>query len=225
LSESAFQPRVTRLPPELDQLDWDAWRVIRFRNEPDPIQDPTGRYKLGVFHLGHLFKTEVKINLVVNGATKAFDYSPKNFEYAQAGFGKNLPANLGYAGFRISFPLNSAKTFDELISFVGASYFRFLGRDQKYGLSARGLAIGSGNLDNNEEFPFFREFWIEQPAQAGDKITIYALLDTPSLAGAYQFDIYPQDETALNVTASVYPRVPVKRLGMAPLTSMSSAMK
>ncbi|MFM2445544.1 MAG: hypothetical protein RJB09_2730 [Pseudomonadota bacterium] len=220
LSESAFQPRVTRLPPELDQLDWDAWRVIRFRNEPDPIQDPTGRYKLGVFHLGHLFKTEVKINLVVNGATKAFDYSPKNFEYAQAGFGKNLPANLGYAGFRISFPLNSAKTFDELISFVGASYFRFLGRDQKYGLSARGLAIGSGNLDNNEEFPFFREFWIEQPAQAGDKITIYALLDTPSLAGAYQFDIYPQDETALNVTASVYPRVPVKRLGMAPLTSM-----
>ena len=220
LSEAAFQLRNAHLPPELEQLDWDAWRVIRFRNEPDPIQDPTGRYKLGVFHLGHLFKTEVKINLVVNGASKAFDYSPKNFEYAQPGFGKTLPANLGYAGFRISYPLNSVKTFDELISFVGASYFRFLGRDQKYGLSARGLAVGSGNLDNNEEFPFFREFWIEQPAQAGDKITVYALLDSPSLTGAYQFDIYPQDETALNVTVSVFPRVPVKRLGMAPMSSM-----
>lgn len=220
LSEADFQPRVVHLPPEIEQLDWDAWRVIRFHSNPDPIQDPNNHFKLGVFHLGHLFKQEVQINLVHDGVAKPFEYSPKNFEYAQAGFGKNLPPNLGYAGFRIHYPLNSMKTFDELISFVGASYYRFLGRDQKYGLSARGLSIGTGNLDNNEEFPFFREFWIETPAPGVEKITVYALLDSPSLAGAYQFDIYPQDETAINVTVSLFPRKPVHRLGMAPLTSM-----
>ena len=220
LSERAFEPRVTKLPPEIEALDWDNWHPIRFRDDPDPIQDPNKRAHLGLFHLGHLFKNEVKINMVIGGIAKPFDYNPKNFEYKTPDFGKNLPSDLGYAGFRIHYPLNSARTFDELISFVGASYFRFLGRDQKYGLSARGLAIGTGKLDNNEEFPFFKEFWIEQPTLGSDKITLYALLDSPSLAGAYQFDIFPQDETAINLTISVFPRVPVERLGMAPLTSM-----
>lgn len=219
LSDAAFEPRKINLPPDVEKLDWDGWRAIRFRNEADPLQDPQHRFKLQVFHLGHLFKNEVRINLVMNGTARPFDYNPKNFEYSSGTFGKNLPADLGYAGFRMLYPLNNMKQMDELISFVGASYFRFLGRDQKYGLSARGLAIGTGNLDNNEEFPFFKEFWIEQPA-GGDKVTIYALLDSPSLAGAYQFDVYPQDETAINVTASLFPRQPVRRIGMAPLTSM-----
>ena len=220
LAEAEYQQPKINLPPEIEALDWDAWRVIRYKNEPDPIRDPAGRYKLGLFHLGHLFKKEVKLHLVHDGVSKPYEYSVKNFDYGNPNFGKNLPANLGYAGFRIHFPLNSMRSFDELISFVGSSYFRFLGRDQKYGLSARGLAIGTGNLDDNEEFPFFKEFWIEQPTNGGEKLSIYALLDSPSLAGAYQFDIYPQDETAINVTASLFSRKPVARLGMAPLTSM-----
>jgi glucans biosynthesis protein len=82
------------------------------------------------------------------------------------------------------------------------------------------LAIGTGNLDNREEFPFFKEFWIERPDPKTDMISIHALLDSPSVAGAYRFDIYPSAETSVDVTATLYPRRRMTRVGMAPLTSM-----
>ena len=88
----------------------------------------------------------------------------------------NLPINLGFAGFRLCFPVNAPHVWDEVVAFLGASYFRFLGRGQRYGLSARGLAVGGG-LRLNEEFPYFREFWIETPDPAAERIVICALLD------------------------------------------------
>ena len=113
-----------------------------------------------------------------------------------------MPVNLGFAGFRLHYPLNSPKIFDEVIAFLGASYFRFLGRDQRYGMSARALAVEAGTT--NEEFPFFREFWIETPEPGADQATIYALLDGPSTTGAYRFDLYPGVETAIDVSASFF---------------------
>lgn len=220
LSGAPFEGAVRPLPAELAALDFDAWREIRFRSEADPLGDPGGRYKLQVFHLGHLFKKPVDINIVRNGNSVPLAYSASQFDYNRTKFNSALPPNLGYAGFRLHYPLHATNSFDELVSFVGSSYFRFLGPDQKYGLSARGLAIGTGNLDNNEEFPFFREFWIETPDKRPDLISIYALLDSPSVAGAYRFDIYPQAETAVIVTASLFPRREIRRLGMGPLTSM-----
>ena len=89
-------------------------------------------------------------------------YSATLFDYGRNKFERPLPVNLGFAGFRLHYPLNDPKVNDELISFLGASYFRFLGRKQRYGLSARGLAIGVGAKET-EEFPIFKEFWIEQP--------------------------------------------------------------
>ncbi|MDB5594906.1 MAG: glucan biosynthesis protein [Hyphomicrobiales bacterium] len=220
LSGAPFDPAVPALPAELAALDFDAWRDIRFRADKDLLGDPAGRYKLQFFHLGHLFKRPVAINLVHDGIASPLTYSATEYDYHSTRFSKPLAPNLGHAGFRVHYPLNSTNSFDELISFVGASYFRFLGRDQKYGLSARGLSIGTGNLDNNEEFPFFKEFWIERPDAHSEMLSIYALLDSPSLAGAYRFDIYPQNETAIVVTASLFARRTVHRIGMAPLTSM-----
>ena len=54
---------------------------------------------------------------------------------------KPLPVDLGFAGLRFHSYLNKPNLLDELIVFLGASYYRFLGRDQLYGLSARGLAL------------------------------------------------------------------------------------
>ena len=53
------------------------------------------------------------------------------------------------------------------MSLLGASYFRVVGKGQVYGLSARGPAIDTA-LPSGEEFPRFREFWVERPKQ-GDK--------------------------------------------------------
>jgi glucans biosynthesis protein len=220
LVHAPYNAIIPPLPAELEALDWDAWREIRFRGEKDLLEDPEGRFKLQIFHLGHLFKRPVALNLIRDHVAVPLTYSSDFFDYGRTKFSKPLPASLGYAGFRLHYPLNGSTSFDELISFIGSTYYRFLGRDQKYGLSARGLAIGSGNLDNNEEFPFFREFWIEAPDHKIEMITIYALLDTPSATGAYRFDIYPQAETIISVTANVFARRAIDRLGMAPMSSM-----
>lgn len=102
---------------------------------------------------------------------------------------------------------------------LGASYFRVIGAGQVYGLSARGLAIDTA-LPSGEEFPRFREFWIERPKPTDKRLTIYALLDSPRATGAYRFVIMPGRDTVVDVQSKVYLRDKVGKLGVAPLTSM-----
>src|SRR5690606_4888279 len=139
-------------------------------------------------------------------------------------FGKNqvppqLPQNMGFAGFRILHPLHRADRLDEVAVFLGASYFRAIGQNQNYGVSARGLAIDTG-LERPEEFPVFREFWIRKPGPDDTQITLFALLDSPRTTGAYRFVIQPGLQTVVDVKARVLMRERVEKLGLAPLTSM-----
>jgi glucans biosynthesis protein len=109
---------------------------------------------------------------------------------------------------------------NDIVAFLGASYFRAVGEDfRQFGLSARGLAIDTG-LDHGEEFPLFTDFWLERPAKGSERLTVYALLNSPSVAGAYRFDIVPGATLVMDVDAALYPRKPIERLGIAPLTSM-----
>src|SRR5581483_5722255 len=130
-----------------------------------------------------------------------------------------IPADLGFAGFRIAFPLYRKDEFNHVIVFAGASYFRAVAKGEVFGLSARGLAIDTG-LPSGEEFPFFKEFWLERPAPNAREMTLYALLDSPSLSGAYAFTVAPGERTVVGVRARLFFRKPVKELGVAPLTSM-----
>jgi glucans biosynthesis protein len=181
LSARDHSAATVALPEELARLDFDRWREIRFRADKAPLGEKGGKFRLQLFHPGHLFQRPVTINLVTDGRAEPMANVAKLFDYGPIKFSKPLPADLGVAGFRVHYPLNDPKRSDEFVSFLGASYFRWLGRDQKYGLSARGLSIGTGLLDNKEEFPFFREFWIETPEPGADKIIFHALLD----AGVY----------------------------------------
>jgi glucans biosynthesis protein len=218
LATMPFDGSVAPLPDALAKLDFDAYRDIRFRPDRALLAMPGSLFRMQMFHPGFLFTRTVTVNVVREGIATPVPYSAGLFDYGRNKFDKPLPVNLGFAGFRLHYPLNDPKVFDELISFIGASYFRFLGRDQHYGLSARGIAINSGAKD--EEFPFFREFWVEPPAPNNDRIVVHALLDGPSVVGAYQFVIYPAPETALEVSATLTMRQRVVKLGIAPLTSM-----
>lgn len=220
IGAAPYDGAVPPLPEQLARLDWDAWRQIRFRPERAMLGSAGGRFRLHLFHLGHLFLKPVTINTLREGIATPVPYTPSLFDYGFVRFEKPLPVNLGFAGFRVHFPLNDPRGSDELLSFVGSSYFRWLGRNQKYGLSARGLALNTGLLDNKEEFPFFREFWIDTPPAGADSITIYALLDSPSVSGAYKSVFHPGDESPVDVEATIFPRQPLPLLGMAPLTSM-----
>jgi glucans biosynthesis protein len=220
LAEAEYEEKAAALPAVFQSMDWDQWRNIRFRPDKALLRNASNRYNVQLFHLGHLFKRPVTINTVREGIVSPVPYSTDLFDYGGLRLPRQLPITLGFAGFRVHYPLNAPNTQDELISFVGSSYFRWLGRDQKYGLSARGLAIGTGRLDNKEEFPFFREFWVDNRGGKSRSLAIYALLDSPSVTGAYHFEVHPGDNSYLDVNVTLFARKPLDRIGMAPLTSM-----
>lgn len=130
-----------------------------------------------------------------------------------------LDADLGYAGMRILYRLNRPGLFDEVAAFVGASYFRAVGRGHSYGLSARGLAIRTAD-PKGEEFPWFRAFWLERPDPGDSHLVVHALLDSQSLSSAWRFTLRPGETTVMDVEARLYPRREIAAVGVAPLTSM-----
>ncbi len=206
------------LPAGIRGLDYDSWRDIRFK--PDraiPLAGVQG-FRLETFHLGFLYQRAITVNLIQKGIDSPVLYSSNFFDYGRLKLEEALPIDIGFAGFRLHYPLNNPHVFDEAISFLGASYFRFLGRDQKYGLSARALCVEAGT--GKESFPFFREFWLEGSAVFDGRATIYALLDGEAATGAFRFDLTPGQETIVDVDATLFPRRAGVKFGLAPLTSM-----
>lgn len=155
---------------------------------------------------------------VVNGVAEEIRYNPAWFDLSKSGVnGAALSRDLGFAGFRVQFHTDWKR---DVAAFLGASYFRAVGGDfLQYGLSARGMAIDTA-LNRPEEFPRFTDFWFVRPEENAMSLTVYALLDSPSIAGAYRFDIAPAATLTMDVDAALYPRKPIERLGIAPLTSM-----
>src|SRR5690606_13963971 len=142
-----------------------------------------------------------------------------DFNYPTEEFAKRVPADLGYAGFKITYPLNDEDIQNQFLVFAGASYFRGVGGGNVFGVSGRGIAVNTG-LRSAEEFPDFVEYWLVRPAAGADTMVVYGLLDGPSITGAYRFEVVPGDETRVNVRAHLFPRNEIKLLGVAPLTSM-----
>ncbi len=171
LAAAPFDPVPPRLPEELEKVDFDAWRDIRFRPDKALLAATRRAVPAAIFMLGHLFKRPVTVNTIRDGIATPIPFAANLFDFGRTKLDKPLPVNSGFAGFRLHYPLNDPRIFDEVIAFLGASYFRFLGRGQRYGMSARGLSVGAGTP--NEEFPFFREFWVEAPGPNADHATIY----------------------------------------------------
>lgn len=219
LAAKPYDANVRQLPEELQRLSFDQYRDIRFRPERALLSPGGGPFRMQMFHPGFLYRRPVVVNIVRDGIPTPAPFSSSQFDYGGNKLQQSLPVDLGFAGFRLHYPLNDPRVLDELISFIGASYFRVLGRDQVYGLSARCVAVNCGGPEP-EEFPVFREFWIEMPGQNAERAVIYALLDGPSIAGAYRFVVYPDAETVVDVTATLIPRQTIAKLGVAPLTSM-----
>lgn len=218
LASAPFEGELPKLPDEMNKLDFDAWRQIDYKDSKALLGGNGSLFRLELYHLGHIFKRPVVVNTLRDGIPTPIPYQASEFSFGSTKFTRPLPVNLGFAGFKIRTPLNDPKKYDEFISFIGSSYFRFLGRGQQYGLSARGLAVNAGT--NNEEFPFYREFWIETPKPDADKLTIYALLDSAAATGAYQFDCYPGADSVIDVKVTLIPRRTDMKFGLAPLTSM-----
>ncbi|MCP5425250.1 MAG: glucan biosynthesis protein G [Gammaproteobacteria bacterium] len=218
----ALQPFVENrpeIPDFLRDLNYDQYRDIRFRADRGLWRNEDLPFELQFAHPGFLFKWPVLVNVIEDGEIKPVHYHQDMFDFGQNHFPEPIPDDIGFAGFRVHYPLHRDSYYDEVAVFLGASYFRAVGQNQNYGLSARGLAIDTG-LTKPEEFPFFREFWIEKPSKDATTLTIYALLDSQRATGAYRFIVKPGPATIIDVKATVFLREGVDKLGIAPLTSM-----
>ena len=214
-----YRIRSPKLPQNLQKLNYDQFRDIRF-HRASALWFEHALFEVQFFHRGFNFDRRVNVNEVsADGVVRAISYNPAMFEFGKLVPEMKLPADLGFAGFRIHYPLNSPAYKDEVMVFLGASYFRVLGRNQLYGLSARGLAVNTAS-PNGEEFPYFTDFWLVKPDAKQRTLTVYALLDSPSVSGAYQFELRPGTTTQVQVTGELYPRRAVEKIGIAPLTSM-----
>lgn len=221
LAAAPFRQTGGVLPTELssDNLSYDLYRDIRFKPALSLWRGDDLSFETAFFHQGRYFNLPVKINEVKGNVTQPLKFDPEQFDYGKNKFDPNRLRNLGFAGFRIHYPLNRKNYKDEVLAFLGASYFRALGKSQRYGVSARGLAVDTA-LNSGEEFPRFVEFWLVRPEPEAKELTLYALLDSPRVSGAYRFVLRPGADTTMEVKARVYLRDAVGLLGLAPLTSM-----
>jgi glucans biosynthesis protein len=207
------------LPRELQGLTYDRYRDIRYKPNELWWRGAKVPFELAFFHQGFYFDQAVRINEVLAGRVREIKFSPELFDYGANKIDREKMQGLGFAGFRVHYPVNTPKYKDEVLVFLGASYFRAIGKGQVYGLSARALAIDTA-LISGEEFPRFIEFWIEQPAANARELTIYGLLDSKRVTGAYRFLLKPGAETVVDVKAQIFLRENVSKLGLAPLSSM-----
>ena len=219
LAAQPYKPPVIRTAREIRELEYDEYRDIRFRPERAVWRAEKLPFELMFFPQGRAVPEPVTIHVVEPYGERVLAFDPALFD-----FGKNKidPAKLrdvGFNGFRVHFAVNRPGYKDEVLVFQGASYFRALGKGQGYGLSARGLAVDTA-APEGEEFPRFVEFWIERPRSNATSLVIYGLLDSRRVAGAYRFVLTPGVETTMQVTARLYLRERIAKLGLAPLTSM-----
>jgi glucans biosynthesis protein len=219
LAASEFVPPPTELPEAISDLTYDQYRDIRSARDKAIWANTNLPFQLQLFHRGFYFQSEIDVAIVDGDEARHLAYTPDLFD-----FGKLVPRplpteDIGFAGIRLLGRINRPDKFDEVAVFQGASYFRSLGRDQSYGLSARGLALKTASAEG-EEFPIFRNFWVETPVEDSQTIVVHALLDSQSVAGAYRFSIRPGASTVMDVEAVIFPRVELTSVGLAPGTSM-----
>lgn len=221
LSGQPYAAPADTLPEAVKTLDFYRYETIRFRDEAalwGPQQVDNSMLQAKFFHPGHLFRHPVRIYEVHAGKAREIACDQTLFDYSKSGLKpEDIPADLGFAGFRL---LLAPEWQRDVTAFLGASYYRAVGDRLQFGMSARGLAVDCG-LPRPEEFPVFTRFWLERPPAKTAAVTLYALLESPSISGAYRFHIrYEGKRQIMDVDTALYPRKPIERLGIAPLTSM-----
>ena len=219
-AEQSYEQDDHGLNSKLKDMDYTTYRSIRFKPQAS-LWRGNNDYEIQFFHPGFLYQYPVSV-FTIDHTNKPkpvlFNKAMFNYDDKAAALQGLTDDKSGYAGFRVHYPIKSKQYKDEFAVFLGASYFRLVGKNQVYGISARGLAIDTAII-KGEEFPYFTSFWIVEPSE-GEPITIYARLESPSVAGAYKFVIQPDIDTTVNVESWLFAREDVEKLGLAPFTSM-----
>ncbi len=216
MARKPYQEPAIRHSDVLDAIDYDAFQQIIFDREQELGADGSVNFPAQFFHLGRYFKVPVKLHVLDSGQAMEILYRPDYFTFGETSLDKILPDDLGFSGFRLQ---EGPGVTTDWLAFLGASYFRSSGELNQYGLSARGVAIDPA-LPTPEEFPRFTEFWLEPGTPESDVFVVYAMLDGPSITGAFRMDCVKNQQIVMDIDANLYARQDIRRMGIAPLTSM-----
>ncbi len=201
------------------EMSYEAYQGIRFNPDRSLWRKNQSKFQVMLLAPGLYYTHPVTLNIIDAEGVKALAFNKNDFVFADPEVAKRVPADVGFAGFKLTFPLNHKNVQNQFMVFAGASYFRGVGKDNAFGLSGRGLAVDTG-LPSGEEFPAFTEFWLVRPSPDANEIVVYGLLDSKSVSGAYQFTIFPGNPTTIKIKTQLFPRQNIQSLGIAPLTSM-----
>ena len=203
-------------PAIVDKIDFDEAQKIKYRAEKALFTGGGAPFPVRLFHVDKFNQLGVKIYVISGTTAREVIYSPQDFEYGNPALAAQLPPDLGFSGFRV---MDGPESKIDWLAFQGASYFRSAGQDNQYGASARGIAVNT-TASTKEEFPRFSHFWLAEPDPHQQAITIYSLLQGPSLTGAYRISAEKQTGAIMQIEADLFIRNDIAQLGIAPLTSM-----
>ncbi|MGD0720676.1 MAG: glucan biosynthesis protein D [Roseiarcus sp.] len=208
-------------PQVVQKINYEEWGKIKFRTDHALFGDGPGRFPVEFFHLGLFFQKAVDVHVVEDGQARRIIYDQAYFDMPADSVARQLPQGAGFAGFRIQEARDGELDWrkNDWVAFLGAAYFRSIGELRQYGLSARGIALDVAVADRSEEFPDFTNFFIDAK-EGADSVVIYALMDGPSIAGAYRFEMKRGKGVVMDIDAALFMRAAVARFGVGALTSM-----
>ena len=220
LAAKDYSPPPRPDPGIVERIDYDAHGKLKYRKERALFGESA--YPISFQHVGRYFPKTVRMHAIEGGQAREVLYDPSYFTIGEDHVASGLAEQpSAFAGFWVHEPRRKGplEEVEPWATFLGASYFRGVGALGQVGLSARGIALAPGG-SGPEEFPDFTAFWFEPAAREEDPVTVYALLDGPSVAGAYRFLLKRTEGVVMDIEANIHPRREIERLGLAPLTSM-----
>jgi periplasmic glucans biosynthesis protein len=210
-------------PPAVAQewrdISFDDFRGIWFDTRHTLLRGTDSAVQAEPFISGLYQPWKIGLNLVEKDSAREVVFDLALFDTTDQF--PDLPADgTGFSGFRLLGELVAEGRFQEYAVFQGATYLRAIGRDQAYGVSARGLALSTASPNRVEEFPVFRDFWIEAAEPGAPTAIVHALMDSPSASGAFTFAVTKGKPTVMDVSATLFPRVDLTEAGLGCGTSM-----
>ena len=217
LAKKPHQAAGPTLPAPFSNLTYDQYVAIRPKQDMAIWANEATGFVIEPLHRGFLFSAPVAINIVENGVVRRLSYDVRQFDFGKMAIPGKVP-DLGFSGFRV-LHARSGKGLGEVAIFQGASFFRSLANGQNFGLTARALSIRTGD-PKGEEFPAFREVWIDRPSPVSDVLVIHALVDSDSMTGAYRFTLRPGDMTIIDTECTLFTRSAADFYGLGCMAGM-----
>ncbi len=219
-ADEPYKAPEKRVDEALAGITYDQYsRAIVYKEDQAIWRKDDGPFWLEPYHTaGAIFAFPVELFSIEAGRAVRIPYSAPAFEFNPPAKQPTTAAQSDFAGFHALAQLEKQGVFRDFLSFLGATNFRAIAAGQVFGVTARALAINTGQT-GGEDFPLFRSFWIERPRPVDQSLVVHALLDSVSAVGRFKFTATPGYDTVIETEAVIYPRRRIPYAGIAPIAS------